>query len=96
MPLIENIDPDSMKVIQLLKSTSLGCKKQRYQEYLRTEYWRQLKEKMRELAKGRCEDCGLHENIVALQLHHQCYDRIGQEEESDLRLICEECHERRR
>lgn len=96
MPLVTDIDEKSLTAIRLLKATSLGYKKQRYQEYLKTDYWRRLKDKMRKLTHGRCEDCGEHESITALELHHQCYDRIGKEEESDLRLICDECHGRRR
>lgn len=96
MALVKHIDGQSLAAIERLKNTSLGCKKQRYREYLQTEYWRRLRGRMFVLAGGRCEECGLSKDDTVLHLHHQCYDRIGKEEESDLRLICEECHERRR
>lgn len=64
-----------------------------YQQYLRTEGWRQRRRPALYRAKGRCEICSQPEYLVGkLQVHHLTYERIGEELPSDLEALCDECH----
>jgi len=69
----------------------MGYKKlgfETYQDYLQSEHWTTLRQSIREERKT-CEACG---GNIGLSVHHHTYERVGQEELSDLHLICELCH----
>lgn len=61
-----------------------------YLAYLQSPKWR----KTRNLALGRahftCQRCGAKRNV---QVHHRSYERLGCEAESDLEVLCRDCHE---
>ena len=64
--------------------------KAEYQTYLLSKHWRDLR--LRKL-----EECDYHCQINAdhtesLNVHHNYYGRTGDEELSDLVVICEDCH----
>jgi hypothetical protein len=62
----------------------------RYGRVLCSLSWIERKEEIME-ARGRaCEECGAEG--VELQLHHTSYDRLGDELDTDLVLVCVECH----
>ena len=61
-----------------------------YDEYLRSPYWRQLRQRILARAKGRCERCRA---VRDLQVHHLTYVRLGCELETDLEAACARCHE---
>lgn len=42
--------------------------------------------------RSHCERCGLYFPRSGLQLHHKTYERLGNELETDLELLCRECH----
>lgn len=65
-------------------------KKEKYQLYLQSREWAELRNKVRERANGICERCSWQE-IHAV--HHLTYKRIYNEELSDLRGLCKGCHE---
>lgn len=60
-----------------------------YEAYLKTPYWRELREVVLQQRRGRCESCGQRER---LQVHHKCYERLGFENLSDLEVLCADCH----
>ena len=91
MPLVTIIDGDSARIISALRNTSIGYKSKLYQSYLKTEYWQKVKRIMYHLAGKSCEVCG--DNDCKLAVHHRSYARIGMEEEIDLQLLCDTCHE---
>lgn len=63
-----------------------------YYQYLHSEKWAGIKQRVRERDENNCQICGRNYN---LQVHHKTYDHIFQEENhlSDLILLCRSCHE---
>lgn len=61
-----------------------------YDEYLHTEHWQQMREKVFARKGRRCEKCFSAEK--ELHVHHITYDRRGYEEIDDLMVLCDECH----
>lgn len=61
-----------------------------YAQYLLSDAWRRVRNhKLREV-KWTCEKCGSKRN---LQVHHTTYERLGAEWSTDLKVLCEGCHE---
>lgn len=60
-----------------------------YQAYLQTEHWLTI----RHAALGRALfACALCNSRKDLQVHHRCYDHLGEEYDSDTIVLCAECH----
>lgn len=71
-----------------LKLTALGYSD--YDEYLKSVHWHRLRRVARAVLVYQCatclsEDSGLH-------LHHKTYERLGNEEVTDLVWLCPTCH----
>lgn len=64
--------------------------KQRYAEHLRSDYWRQLKQKVAKRRGHKCERCKSSDK--PLDLHHEHYKNFGKERQKDVLLLCRECH----
>lgn len=64
---------------------------QRYQEYLKTDYWKEVQLQVKKRAGFRCQVCNSQMDLVA---HHRCYDHRGSELEhlGDLTCLCARCH----
>lgn len=62
-----------------------------YADYLKTYHWWQIREDALERAKRRCQACS---NADGLEVHHNSYERRGQEEANDVIVLCRECHRR--
>ena len=62
--------------------------KEEYKEFLRSDYWKSFSKEIRE-KHGRCQDCGKEHR---LNVHHLTYDRLGQEKEEDVVVLCKWCH----
>jgi hypothetical protein len=60
-------------------------------EYLRSPHWLALRERMLKRAGGFCQRC--RERRHPLEVHHLTYRNVGQERESELKVLCHECHE---
>jgi hypothetical protein len=61
-----------------------------YLEYIKSPEWRR---KRRTLIRQRgrvCERCG--QRSKAIEVHHLTYERLGNERDEDLQLVCPECH----
>lgn len=63
-----------------------------YEQYLKTGHWKARREKALRLAGRRCQECGSAER---LEVHHLSYDRLFQERDGDLIVLCRRCHGRR-
>ncbi len=63
----------------------------RYEEYLSSDDWKDLKKKVIVRSKGKCEGCG---DQTYLDVHHLTYERIGMELLTDLTAYCRDCHEK--
>ena len=73
----------------LLRRERTTRRQQSYQEYLKSDHWREVrKEKLKE-AGYKCERCGAKES---LDIHHLTYARLGHERMSDLQALCRPCH----
>ena len=63
-----------------------------YEQYLKTGHWEARREKALRLAGRRCQECGSAER---LEVHHLSYDRLFQERDGDLIVLCRRCHGKR-
>ena len=61
-----------------------------YNAYIRSTAWKRKRQERIEAAKAVCENCG----GKAVQVHHVSYDRIGDEDDGDLKALCVECHDK--
>lgn len=60
-----------------------------YKDYLSTDHWKIIKEKVRIKFNNKCNKCG---SQYRLETHHKTYKNIGKEPMSDLILLCHNCH----
>ncbi|MBN1813980.1 MAG: HNH endonuclease [Anaerolineae bacterium] len=63
--------------------------KARYNEYIKSDVWRQVAGAAIERAGRRCQRCGATHD---LSVHHLTYERLGHELPSDLEVLCSVCH----
>jgi hypothetical protein len=61
-----------------------------YVDYLQTVEWRRRRDARIRQADHRCERCAAKQ---ALQVHHVHYERLGEERDTDLEVLCRGCHE---
>jgi 5-methylcytosine-specific restriction endonuclease McrA len=60
-----------------------------YRDYLQTEHWLNVRERVNEFWGRRCAVCNSPDNV---QVHHRTYDHLGQERIQDVILLCDSCH----
>lgn len=63
-----------------------------YQEYLLTREWRLRREQKLQSVEHHCQGCEWQG--PPLEVHHRCYDWVGDELLQDLTVYCRECHQR--
>lgn len=61
-----------------------------YDWYLKTDHWRNLREKALTRFRSKCAVCNSAGN---LEVHHRTYANLGNEEPEDLTVLCDSCHE---
>jgi len=61
-----------------------------YKEYLHTPYWKHRREARLRAAGHRCQLC--NSGSVSLNVHHRTYERLGEELDGDLIVLCRTCH----
>jgi hypothetical protein len=61
-----------------------------YREYLETDEWKARRKRAMRKAGFRCQVCNRYG--VRLNTHHRTYERRGQEYDSDLIVLCQDCH----
>jgi len=62
----------------------------KYQQYLKSKTWREIRAKVIKNAGGKCEICGSRKRLV---VHHMTYrDGLGNEKIENLKCLCEDCH----
>lgn len=66
----------------------------RYQEYLASEHWKKTKDAWYASKNFHGQVCSAYgcSKTFHLSLHHKTYARLGQEQLSDLVLVCDEHH----
>lgn len=60
-----------------------------YKEYLETDHWKEIRERMLKLYDYKCQICGSTYN---LNVHHNTYENRGCEKDEDLVVLCNKCH----
>lgn len=60
-----------------------------YYAYINGPVWKQRRASFLMRRGKKCEACG-HTGIM--EVHHRTYDRMGQERDSDLAVLCDPCH----
>ncbi len=60
-----------------------------YKKYLLSKEWKEKRAEAILLANGRCRVCNTSQR---LEVHHRTYDRIGNEIQDDLTVLCHSCH----
>jgi hypothetical protein len=64
--------------------------REQYQQYItRSSHWKMLKRHVRRRANGKCERC---HDAPMTATHHLTYDRMFDEDLSDLMAVCDDCH----
>lgn len=65
-----------------------------YNDYLRSAKWRKIRKEVFDLYKGLCNSCGTDLSPVGTRfdVHHKTYERLFNEDLSDLELLCPGCH----
>lgn len=63
-----------------------------YTDYLQTKHWKAMREKVYEEYNGICGVCGEIVPRALSNIHHRTYKRVGNEDMSDLILLCKSCH----
>ncbi len=62
-----------------------------YRDYLQTSEWQDTRKRAMKRAGFRCQICNAYG--VRLNVHHRTYERRGYEDNQDLIVLCEGCHE---
>ena len=60
-------------------------------KYLKSDKWKNKKKQRLIIAEYRCEKCSNQNN---LSCHHVTYIRLGDENINDLRILCQDCHDK--
>ena len=60
-----------------------------YAEYLKTDHWFEMRNRMVQRTNFRCQLCNKSEH---LEVHHNNYEGLGDERLEDLIVLCSECH----
>jgi len=60
-----------------------------YRAYLSTPWWRQRRNAALRIAGYACQRCGVKRE---LEVHHTSYQRLGEEIDTDLEVVCRGCH----
>lgn len=61
-----------------------------YERYINSSQWQAKRELVLARDNGRCVLC---DSNTDLEIHHRNYDRLGNEDLSDLTTLCRDCHE---
>lgn len=73
-----------MKVSRLLELRTMD-----YADYLKTPEWQAIRNEAIRRAKGCCQICN---SGSSLHVHHRTYENRGDEDLSDLTVLCADCH----
>jgi len=65
-----------------------------YTDYINSEAWRQKAEMVKAERGNHCELCWRSGEKWVLDVHHLTYERMGNEDDKDLQVLCRLCHAR--
>lgn len=92
---LESLDPlEDMRRIRALWSPNIGRRLASlpYEDFLRTYYWRTIREHLLLQYRYKCSNCSHHN--YPLEIHHTRYDIVGKEHLylRSLMVLCFVCH----
>lgn len=61
-----------------------------YSEYIASPEWADVRARYKRSIRP--QDCGLCGTSEKIEIHHLTYERVGEEELSDLTALCRDCH----
>lgn len=68
----------------------------KYQRYIKSKEWKEVRDEVLEERGRRCQICGRieGEDKAKLSVHHRCYENLYNEKEhkEDLLVVCSVCH----
>lgn len=66
----------------------------RYQNYINSKAWRRSDARKEELRRSgsKCRLCARGSPTTRIEVHHNSYERLGQEDVMDLCTLCSDCH----
>ncbi len=79
-----------MEIIPTIRAQRRETAPDFYLAYLNSSAWRMRRNRALKLGGYRCFQCGSKRD---LQVHHLSYERLGAEHDSDLQVLCADCHE---
>lgn len=63
-----------------------------YRVYLSSEAWKVKAKAAKERAGWRCQVCNASKDETVLDAHHRTYERVGNERDDDITVLCRDCH----
>lgn len=87
--------PGTQEVSKLSSTPRKQARKVRllpYQEFLKTDFWQDIRKRKLQAANFSCEDC--RHSGSQLDVHHLTYRHHGKEDKhlDELRVLCRNCH----
>jgi 5-methylcytosine-specific restriction endonuclease McrA len=64
-----------------------------YHQYINSLEWINKSEQAKKRAEYRCQVCNRSNSEVVLHTHHRTYERLGNEKDQDLTVLCQVCHQ---
>lgn len=80
----------SVRPVEVYPTVRAARMREFYLAYLNSAEWRARRNRRLQQSGYRCERCPAKRN---LNVHHKTYERLGAELDSDLEVLCVDCHE---
>ena len=64
----------------------------KYNQRISSKEWQELRHRLIAARGNQCQCC--KKSGITLQLHHDTYERLGEERDEDLAVLCIPCHEK--
>lgn len=87
----QNVDGDRMQ-LDLFGGKTDTRTRSFWETYLRSKEWRHKRDARLRAVGYRCQNCGASGEAARLEVHHLTYERLGNENPDDLRVLCPQCH----
>lgn len=86
----------SLRIVRATMRNALAegraARRIKYADYLDSPGWKLTRKEALVRAGFKCQSCGVSD--IGLEVHHLTYERLGEELETDLMVLCDRCHER--
>ena len=86
---MKEIEKDELEVYREMLNEKLD-----YQEYIKSPEWQETSKKAKERVNYHCQLCNREGDDTTLHTHHNNYERLGLEFDSDLIVLCNSCHKK--